>query len=108
MATQIHACGRCGVPGHNRRTCPENTERPRALASPARPRLLAVEGKRYTDPRYHELPPAEAERLLATIRPIEKACAGEPLDSLLLSVYLRGMLDADLAREAGAAEAVSR
>ncbi len=110
-----HACTRCGVPGHNRRTCPEGPTPPvtkprryfrRAVDEPSR--VLPLPSVEIPDPRYHELPPAEAERILASLRPIERACSGQPLDSLLLSVYLRGMLDASLALEAGRAEAVGR
>jgi len=109
MATQIHACTRCGTRGHNRRTCPEGAVPPatQQVRAPRAPRRNTLGSFVAVDPRYHELPPAEAERILATLRPLQRACSGEPnaMDSLLLSAYLRGMLDASLAGEA--AEAAS-
>lgn len=92
---QLHACTVCGKPGHNRRTCDRG----------AAPKRAGI-----PDPRIHEMAPAEAERILARLRPLVAECSREPvaLDSLLLSAYLRGMLDGDLAREARGGEAVAR
>jgi hypothetical protein len=101
MATQVHACSRCGTPGHNRRTCPEGAVSPstRQVRAPRAPRRNTLGSFVTVDPRYHEVPAAEAERLLVRLRPLVRECSGQPnaMDSLLLSVYLRGMLDADLA-----------
>jgi hypothetical protein len=82
MIQRPHQCRVCGVHGHNRRSCPE-VRRTGAAA------------------QVFEVPGADAKRVLVKLRPIVSAAAKErrPIDSIMLSCYLAGMLDASVRLE---------
>lgn len=73
-------CSRCGAEGHNVRTCGRRSK---------------YRSHKHV-PDAFEIDAGQAEQILVRLRPSIPQCAREPrfLDSLMLTCYLRGLLEA--------------
>lgn len=94
----LRLCGICRKPGHRRETCREQA--PLQLAPvrashirAVRERGLEVAMGALTRESFN-IAGESAEAILVRLRPLVRDCAAEPnmLDSLMLSCYLRGLL----------------